>query len=354
MNELPETTILAIETSCDETGVAIVRGQGDTVQILAHAVASQVDIHAATGGVVPEVAAREHVAVIIPLIQQVMSKAAVQQEDITAIAVTVGPGLQPALSVGVQAARTLAFAWKKPIVPVHHLEGHIYSALLGKNTSLAGQQWPALGLIVSGGHTMLVRVAKPLQYNIIGNTKDDAAGEAFDKVARLLGLGYPGGAVLSALATEGNPKAFTLPRPMIQSTDLDFSFSGLKTAVLYLWRELGVKNEQVSQKANVAASFQAAVVETLVAKTTQAIAKEKPGVLFVAGGVAANQLLREQLAILAEKNGIQLVTAPAELCGDNAAMIGQAGMYALQVGRTVEWSEIEATARVSLESFSVV
>ena len=326
-SQTPSLTILAIETSCDETGVAVLRQVGDSIKVLASAVASQVNIHKLTGGVVPEVAAREHVAIIQPLIKDVLSKARLTSAPpdkggaggITAIAVTVGPGLVPALSVGVTAAQTLSFAWQKPVIPVHHLEGHIYSALLQSaekkqnikfqipNTNI----FPLLALIVSGGHTMLVAMSGHLQYKVLGSTRDDAAGEAFDKVARLLGLPYPGGPALSQLAEQGNPKAFSFSRPMLHSGDFDFSFSGIKTEVLYKLRELNIgtggttgripargnsegthsersrgvgeaeldvglerprrdrtRGDQI--KKDIAASFQQAVVETLVKKTAAA------------------------------------------------------------------------------------
>ncbi|MEK7499001.1 MAG: tRNA (adenosine(37)-N6)-threonylcarbamoyltransferase complex transferase subunit TsaD, partial [Patescibacteria group bacterium] len=251
---MKQITLLAIESSCDETGVSVIQKNGDDIQVLSELIASQ-SIHEATGGVVPEVAAREHLQVIGPMIVSAMQKADVNKDSVQAIAVTVGPGLMPALAVGVQAARTLAFAWDKPIVPVHHIEGHIYSALLtppnlpsgrggvaGNSSTtynLPSTLFPAIALIVSGGHTMLIEIEKHLTYKILGQTRDDAAGEVFDKVARMLELPYPGGPKVSELAKKGNTHAYEFPRPMMNSGDLDFSFSGLKTSVLYKLREIG-------------------------------------------------------------------------------------------------------------------
>lgn len=337
--------ILAIETSCDETGVAIVR-KSDIVTVVAEAVASQIDIHKETGGVVPEVAAREHVRVIRPLIEKVLREADMSEKDIEAIAVTVGPGLMPALSVGVQAARTLAYAWGKQIIPVHHLEGHVYSALLQGEI-----RFPALALIVSGGHTMLVEMDNHLTYRVLGSTRDDAAGEVFDKVGRMLNLPYPGGPHISALAQSGDGAAYAFPRPMMDSGDLDFSYSGLKTAVLYEVR--GMDDVRLQQKkADIAASFEQAVVDSLVRKTGMAMERKQYETVLLAGGVAANTLLREELAKAMEDRNTELRIAPAALCGDNAVMIGMCAAYAYEQGRVKRWSEIDATARVSIEEFS--
>ena len=363
--------ILAIETSCDETGVAVVRKEEQKVGVLADKVASQIDIHKETGGIVPEVAAREHVTIIQPLIKQVFKESNINPKDIDAIAVTVGPGLMPALSVGVTTAQTLAFALNKPIIPVHHLEGHIYSALLGgneKNQSKTGipntkyqipnTNWPVLALIVSGGHTMLVKMKNHLQYQILGSTRDDAAGEAFDKVARLLGLSYPGGPAISEAAKGGNEEAWNFTRPMLQSGDLDFSFSGLKTELFYTVRDLeGVRysNDKVpgTLVSDLAASFQRAAVDTLIAKTSQAIEQIQPKLLLLAGGVAANQMLRRDFQELAQQNKLPFRIASQELCGDNATMIGLAGIYAYESDRIKQWSDIDAQARVDLEEYSV-
>lgn len=351
---MDEITVLAIETSCDETAVAVVQKNGPTITVLADIVASQVDIHAATGGVVPEVAAREHLQVIGPLIKQVMTAADAKPAALDAIAVTVGPGLMPALSVGVNAARILAYVWKKPLVPVHHLAGHVVSALLRRDPNniqlyqVPDQTtFPALALIVSGGHTLLLKVTDFLTYEILGTTRDDAAGEAFDKVARLLHLPYPGGPAISKLAQEGDASAYAFTRPMLRSGDLDFSFSGLKTEVLYTVRDLSEQALQ-AEAANLAASFQQAVVESLVIKTVRAAEQLVPKVVLLAGGVAANELLRTSLAASLAAKNIPLQVAPLELCGDNAIMIGQVGVLAFAGGRATTWQHIDAAARLDI------
>ncbi len=340
------TTILAIESSCDDTGVAVVRKNGENVSVLASLVTSQ-DIHAATGGVIPEEAAKEHLRLISPMITAVMRDAGVNKDDIDAIALTVGPGLMPSLAVGVQAARTLSYVWNKPIVPVHHIEGHIYSALL-----MGEQQFPALAVIISGGHTMLIKVTSHLSYKILGQTRDDAAGEVFDKVARMLGLGYPGGPKVSALAEQGNPNTFHFPRPMEHSHDLDFSYSGLKTAVLYQIRDMGDAITQEDQ-ANIAASFQQAICDSVAGKITYALKEDEYASVLFAGGVAANIALRDRIAEIADTRRIPLHVAPRELCGDNAIMIGQVGVYAFEAGRLKRYKDIDAVARISIEEFSL-
>ncbi|MFH1353825.1 MAG: tRNA (adenosine(37)-N6)-threonylcarbamoyltransferase complex transferase subunit TsaD [bacterium] len=363
MSDKGSITLLALETSCDETGVAVLRQVGDSIRVLASEIASQVDVHKLTGGVVPEVAAREHVSVLRPLIEKVIINSDIKPAELTAIAVTVGPGLVPALSIGITAAQTLAFAWQKPIIPVHHLEGHIYSALLAKDYSLKTNPFPALALIVSGGHTMLVKMTGHLQYEILGSTRDDAVGEAFDKVARLLGLAYPGGPALSELAEQGNPKAFNFSRPMTgappsgaspearRSWDLDFSFSGIKTEVLYTLRDMDPPSLKL-RRASVAASFQQAVVETLVKKTKNAAISGNPSLLLLSGGVAANQLLRQQMQSMAGELNIPIRIAPLEMCGDNAVMIGQAALFAHKKKRTSTWRDIDAHARLNLQQYS--
>lgn len=329
--------ILAIETSCDETGVAVLDG----IEVLASNLASQIDIHKETGGVVPDVAAREHASVISPLITKTLKEAKIRnpKQDVDAVAVTVGPGLIPALVVGTQAARTLAYAWDKPLIPVNHLAGHVYSALLQGEPV-----FPALALLVSGGHTMLVKMSGHLQYEILGQTRDDAVGEAFDKVARMLELPYPGGPHLSKLAEEGSASVFEFTRPMKNSDDLDFSFSGLKTEVLYK-----VRDDHEASRADIAASFQQAAVDSLLHKTKKALQQENYQTLLLAGGVAANKLLREQMKELAAEENVELRIAPLELCGDNAIMIGQVAHYMLEKGQTGDWKEVEAEARLPLD-----
>lgn len=343
--------MLALETSCDETGVALLEQTDQKIIVRADALASQVDIHKETGGVVPNVAAREHAKALPPLLKKVMTETGVTGAEVDAIAVTVGPGLEPALFQGVNLAKELAEKWQKPIVPVSHLEGHVYSALLTpsdevKHWSTSKVTFPALALIVSGGHTLLVKVAGHLKYEILGSTVDDAAGEAFDKVARLLGLSYPGGPAVSKLAERGNPTAFAFPRPMKNSGDLNFSFSGLKTAVLYKLRELKKIDEQT--RANIAASFQAAVVDSLVTKVERAIQQTNPKTLLLAGGVAANTTLRETMQSLATQEKIPLRIAPLALCGDNAVMIGLVGLFARAAGRTVPIEKITPQADLTL------
>lgn len=368
------SVIIAIETSCDETAVAVVKHESHSAPaVLSSAISSQINIHALTGGVVPERAAREHTAVIAPMVKRVMAEAEVRPEQIDAIAVTVGPGLMPALVVGVTAARTLAYAWDKPVVPIHHIEGHIYSALFSaektppRRQGSAGQanpndqfpikpqtpiskHFPALALIVSGGHTLLIEVKDHLQYKVLGTTRDDAAGEAFDKVARLLGLPYPGGPALSKLAESGDPMSYNFTRPMLHSGDLDFSFSGLKTEVLYKTRELGDMSQKT--KADISAGFQTAVVESLTGKVKQALNKSTYSVLILAGGVAANQQLRTKMEEVATNHNMPLLSAPQDLCGDNAVMIGFTAVYAWQAGRKARWQEIDARARMSIEDFN--
>jgi N6-L-threonylcarbamoyladenine synthase len=340
-------TLLAIESSCDDTGVAVVRKNGDKVDVLADFVNSQ-SIHRTTGGVIPEQAAREHTRVIGPIITDVMKRSGLTSQDIDAITITTCPGLMPSLAVGVQAAKALAYAWNKNIVPVHHIEGHIYSALLEiKNTEL----FPSLAVIISGGHTMLIRMKNHLSYEVLGETRDDAIGEVFDKVARMLGLGYPGGPIISKLADTGNSKAYTFPRPMMHSHDLDFSYSGLKTAVLYQVQAIG---EAITEqdKANIAASFQQAIIDSVIGKLVLALDQDDYKTILFAGGVAANTALRNAMQQEADARNIVLSIAPKELCGDNAVMIGQVGTFACEAGRIEAWKDIDASARKSIEEFS--
>ncbi len=341
---------------------------GGGVRVLGEAIASQIDIHRATGGVVPEVAAREHVSVIRPLIERVMHEAGCEPRDLDAMAVTVGPGLMPALSVGVTAARTLAYVWDKPIVPVHHIEGHIASALLSAEESTKTkaqipnnfkvpnpkQVFPALALIVSGGHTLLIRVSGHVQYKVIGSTRDDAVGEVFDKVGRMLGLPYPGGPHVSQLAQQGDAAAFPFPRPMLASGDLNFSYSGLKTSVYYAIRRRQQALSELPRqvKADIAASFQAAVVDSLLAKLEAASRQDEYATILLAGGVAANRLLRQRLGEFASARSQKLQIAPLPLCGDNAVMIGLAGLFAFAAGRLKVWTSTDARARVSIEDFT--
>lgn len=321
-----ETTVLAIETSCDETAVAVVRGR----TVLSSIVSSQIEIHRPYGGVVPEVASREHVGVVGDAIAQAMSQSRLDWEDVDAIATTCAPGLVGALMVGITAAKTLAMVYNKPFLGIHHLEGHIHAAYL----SDLELQPPFLCLLVSGGHTSLIQVRATGDYVTIGKTRDDAAGEAFDKVARLLELGYPGGPAIDQLARQGNPKAFTLPEGKISLPGggfhrYDASFSGLKTAVRRLIEKLQAealsRNGEVP-KADVAASFQTTVVKALVKRAIACANDYSLDTIVVGGGVAANSELRETLAQAAIEHRIKVLFPPMKYCTDNAAMIACAGV----------------------------
>lgn len=318
--------VLGIETSCDETAAAVVE---NGKHILSNIVASQVDTHSRFGGVVPELASRKHIQNIVPVILEALSHANVTLDEVDGIAVTQGPGLVGSLLIGISAAKALAYTRKKPIVGVSHMEGHIYSNLL-EHEEL---EPPFMSLVVSGGHTDLVYVAKgKRQYEKLGQTLDDAAGEAFDKVAKLLELGYPGGPIIDRLAKEGNPKAINFPRPVMREPHLNFSFSGLKTSVLnYVSGERKAGREINS--ADVAASFQAAVVDVLTAKALRAAEMKKTNVITIAGGVAANSALRKQLTERCQELGYKLYYPDnIIMCTDNAAMIAGTAYYLLSEG----------------------
>jgi len=324
---LASMIILGFESSCDETGVALVctdRG------LLAHALHSQVAMHQEYGGVVPELASRDHIQRIVPLTRQVLSQAGVGMEDIGAVAYTAGPGLAGALLVSASVAQSFAWARKLPAIPIHHLEGHLLSPLLAQPCPA----FPFIALLVSGGHTQLMRVDGVGAYQLLGETLDDAAGEAFDKTAKLLGLGYPGGPALSALARQGDAAAFELPRPMLHSGDLDFSFSGLKTAVLTRLKALEKASEALTerQRADLAAATEAAIVDVLAAKAVSAIKRTGLKRLVVAGGVGANSRLRRQLSAAMDKLGGAVFFPPLELCTDNGAMIAFAAAQRVQAG----------------------
>ena len=319
--------ILGIETSCDETGLAIYDAQAG--KLLAHAVHSQIAMHEAYGGVVPELASRDHVRRLIPLSRQVLKSAGRAITDIGAIAYTEGPGLAGALLAGATFARSLAQALGVPAIGVHHLEGHLLSPLL----SARAPQFPFVALLVSGGHTQLMRVRQVGRYDLLGETQDDAAGEAFDKTAQLLGLGYPGGPALSRLAESGQPGRYRLPRPMMASGGLEFSFSGLKTAVLSLLKKENDTENKISHP-DLARAFVDAVVEVLVAKCTLAMEKTGLTQLVVAGGVGANKQLRAALDAKAARSGFDVFYPEPELCTDNGAMIAFAAALRLQAGKT--------------------
>lgn len=331
--------VLGIETSCDETAAAVYDGEAG---LLSHRLYSQVAMHAQYGGVVPELASRDHVKKLLPLVQGALADAGTVPNAIDGIAYTAGPGLVGALLVGGAVARSLAFAWDRPAVAVHHLEGHLLAPML----EAVVPDFPFLALLVSGGHTLLAEVRALGDYRIIGSSVDDAAGEAFDKTAKLLGLPYPGGPALAQLAQRGRSGKFKFPRPMLDRPGLDFSFSGLKTAVVVATRNLQL-DEQA--RADVAFEFQQAVVETLVAKCARAIAQTGLSTLVVAGGVGANQSLRQQLAALGQRAGVRVLYPRPEFCTDNAAMIAYAGYRRLVSGEHDDL-KIRATARWPLDT----
>jgi N6-L-threonylcarbamoyladenine synthase len=324
--------VLGIESSCDETGVALLQVDGPGVpRMRAHALHSQISMHQAYGGVVPELASRDHIRRVVPLTRQVMTDAGATLADIDVVAFTRGPGLAGALLVGAGMACALALALGKPTLGVHHLEGHLLSPFLSADPP----SFPFVALLVSGGHTQLMRVDGVGRYQLLGETIDDAAGEAFDKSAKLMGLGYPGGPALSRLAAQGRADAFALPRPLLHSGNLDFSFAGLKTAVMTQHRKLGEGLTGAiteAQRADLAASTQAAIVEVLVKKSIAALKATGLRTLVVSGGVGANAELRAQLNQTAQRRGWRVHYPELDLCTDNGAMIALAGAMRLQAG----------------------
>jgi N6-L-threonylcarbamoyladenine synthase len=322
--------VLGIETSCDETAAAVVR---DGREIVSSVIASQIETHKRFGGVVPELASREHLDKIVPIVEEAFTQAKIEPQEIDGIAVTVGPGLVGSLLVGVSYAKAMAFALRKPLVGVNHIEGHVYSVAFGNPPV----EYPALALIVSGGHSNLFLVPEPGKYKVLARTRDDAAGEAFDKVAKLMGLGYPGGPIIEKLAREGNPRAVKFSLPRMGDGSADFSFSGLKTAVTKHVRETGLQpvtnGEEPSQAIkDLSASFQSVVVRSLVGTTERLAAEYAPQTLIVAGGVACNGALREAAREAAEKLGIPAYFPSPHLSTDNAAMIAAAGTVKLNAG----------------------
>jgi N6-L-threonylcarbamoyladenine synthase len=328
--------ILGIETSCDETAAAVV---ADGRVVKSSVVASQAKLHEKYGGVVPEIASRAHIEKIYPVIKEAMEQANVAQDDIDAVAVANQPGLAIALVVGVTAAKTLSFAWDKPLIAINHLHAHLQSAIMSQSRR-AGMELPAAALIVSGGHTSLYDYHSPLEPELLGSTIDDAAGEAFDKVASILKLPYPGGPSIEKAAAGGNPKAIDFPRSMLGPNSLDFSFSGIKTAVLYYCRGQDMKGKNKADSmstqeiADIAASFQAAVVDVLVKKTKRAAQKIGAKSILLGGGVAANSSLRTALQNMSDSFAppIKLLIAPKQYCTDNAVMVASLGYYKFKAG----------------------
>lgn len=340
--------VLGIETSCDETAAAIVR---NGCEIVSSVIASQIETHKRFGGVVPELASREHLDKIVPIVDEAFERARMQPHEIDGIAVTVGPGLVGSLLVGVSYAKAMAFALGKPLVGVNHIEGHVYSVAF-ENPPV---EYPALALIVSGGHSNLFFVPAPGKYKVLARTRDDAAGEAFDKVAKMIGLGYPGGPIIERLAREGNPRAVKFSLPRMGDGSPDFSFSGLKTAVTKHVRETGlqpvVNGEQPSQAIkDLAASFQNVVVRSLVGTTERVAADYRPKTLIVAGGVACNGALREASRQAAERLGIPVYFPSPHLSTDNAAMIAAAGTVKLQAGERAGF-DLNADVTLRLQNF---
>jgi N6-L-threonylcarbamoyladenine synthase len=350
--------ILGIETSCDETGIAIYDdGLGDRpAGILAHRLYSQIAVHADYGGVVPELASRDHVRKTIPLIKEVLADAKLTPADLDGVAYTAGPGLVGALLVGCAIGRSLAYGWNLPAVPVHHMEGHLLAPMLEDEIP----EFPFVALLVSGGHTMLVRVDAIGEYKLLGESVDDAAGEAFDKTAKLLGLDYPGGPALSKMAENGEAGRFKLPRPMTDRPGLDFSFSGLKTAAGTLVRkecintQVPLSETQLTQThADIAYAFQQAVVDTLAIKCKRALKQEKLNRLVIAGGVSANTSLRKKLAITTKNLGGSVFYPRPEFCTDNGAMIAYAGLQRLKAGTHADLT-FKASPRWPLDSLPSV
>ena len=337
--------ILGIETSCDETGIAIYdSGQG----LLAHALHSQVKLHAEYGGVVPELASRDHIRYLLPLVDRALEQAGIEKKQLDGVAYTAGPGLIGALMVGASAGRAMAMALGVPAIGVHHMEGHLLAPMLEDEAP----EFPFIALLVSGGHTLLAEVQSVGDYKIIGESLDDAAGEAFDKTAKMLGLGYPGGPVLAKLAEQGQPDVYKFPRPMIDRPGLDFSFSGLKTYTLNCYQKaLKQDGDEQQTKANIARAFEEAVVDTLMIKCRRAIQQTRIPRLIVAGGVGANLSLRQSLKAMMDKEKGQLFYPRIEFCTDNGAMIAYVGCLRLMAGLS-EPLQINAKARWPMSELS--
>jgi N6-L-threonylcarbamoyladenine synthase len=366
--------ILGIETSCDESAVALIKAEKNDFSVIDSLISSQVKIHAPFGGVVPNLAAREHLKNLPVLLKKIFSHNKIRSKDIDFIAVTQGPGLIPALLIGTDSAKALSYAWEKPLVGVHHIAGHIYANFVDKDKSQRSGvksseiKFPILALIVSGGHTELIFMKKHMDFKIIGQTLDDAAGEAFDKVARILGLGYPGGPEVAASAakfpiynfqfpnkSKSKNSKFALPRPMIKSSNLDFSFSGLKTAVLYIVRDNPKILKDKKLTSELCHEFQQAVIDVLIHKTISAIKKYKPKTVLLGGGVSANQELRKQLgeSVKKETRNISYKIPDSRYSLDNAAMIAVAGYFQYKLSKNKKalyntWRNLEADAGLEL------
>jgi len=373
--------ILGVETSCDETAIAVIKASKNKIEVLANVVSSQVELHAKWGGVVPNLAAREHLKNIIPVFKDALDEASLKKENIDLVSVTQGPGLMPALLVGTNFAKTISYLWKKPLLGIHHIEGHIYANFI-KTKKVDNEfdiKFPVLALVVSGGHTQLIFMKDHLQYEIVGETQDDAVGEAFDKVARILGLGYPGGPVISQLAEKwklqkSNVKSYglKLPRPMLNSSNFNFSFSGLKTAVLYAVKKYREENKLKEEDslpkyfvAEVAYEFQEATIEVFVKKTIKVAKEYKPKTIIMAGGVSANIELNKQIkeAVRSVKfNGVEKViyiSPNTRYSLDNATMIAVAGYYRWKNMSKKEkknflynWEALQADAGLRLTNLS--
>ena len=337
--------VLGIETACDDTAAAVVR---DGQQILSNIVWSQKDVHEKFGGVVPELAARRHVESMNYVIREALDTAGVSFSEIDAVGVNCKHGLLRSIVVGVAAAKAIAYGRHIPLIGVHHIEGHIYSNILG-NPNI---QFPHICLTVSGGHSLLIRVIDHDRYELIGRTMDDAAGEAFDKVAKLLGLGFPGGPIIDRLARQDNPHAFEFPRPMLNQPGYDFSFSGLKTAVVNTVYDFRVRGKEVDIP-NLAASFQQAVIDVLVAKTLRAAEAKNIKTITIAGGVSANSLLRDTFAELSARHGLEVIYPPMSLCTDNGAMIAALAYYKLKDGHRSD-IHLDAKANAPLGALEAV
>ena len=337
MKEKKDLVILGIESSCDETSASIVKNGTEEI---ATVITSQIDIHKSYGGVVPEIASRHHVKNITIVLEECLEKANMTMDEIDAIAITYGPGLIGSLLIGLEAAKTLAYLYQKPLIPVHHIAGHIYA-----NSLVRPFKFPLLALVVSGGHTELIEMTDHYKFQKLGGTLDDAIGECYDKVARVIGLEYPGGPKLDKLAKNGKP-TYKLPIPL-HDDSYNFSFSGLKSAVINLAHNEEQRGNELN-KENLAASFQKVAVESVISKTKKAIEENKIKYLIVAGGVAANQILRQEIEKLGEEMNVEVSIPPMKYCTDNATMIAAAGYYAYLDGRTADLS-LNSTSTATLK-----